>query len=450
MKQYLISLLSLLFVNFAHAAQYALIAGGSGEDLKKENFFAADFKTYKEKLEKRNWQVTVLFDKDVGKVPGSQIATNKNIDDGINRIIEKLRPGDQVLLNFHAHGRDSELRWGAYHSIVSEDPGGYSLSKLDEYAAAIKAKGATIAVVDLSCYSGHTQNLNHSTRDSNQYVERGCVVSLASERYVSICSGDSASNSFTSAFINLPNPSVKINLEAHFLKSREKDFSSSNLPQISSITLPAKNFWDFFLSVGDPSSVSREKGFAAANTEASACVFCQRVGEYTEEIAKIKKLAEQVGGADLSKELMDAFQNYMSTYGEISSLVETIQKKMGQIPSWGFTESALTQFNKVSLGRMDFFVSFTEPKVQLKNIKWIDDDTRERLMKMRPYHRKLKSAYQKMIGALGDDWKSYEKMKENLDQQGKSVMAAERKLFALYAKSRSTQRKSQSCQDFEL
>lgn len=442
-----VSLLAFTFVNFAHAEQYALIAGGSGEDLNKENFFAADFKAYKENLEKRNWKVTVLFDNDTSKVPGSQTATNNNIDEGINRIIEKLKPDDQVLLNFHAHGRDSNMRFGGHHSIMSESPGGYSLSKLDSYADAIKAKGAKLAVVDLSCYSGHTQNLHGI---DGKHAERGCVVSLASERYVSICSGDSASNSFTSAFINLPKPPAKVNIEEHFLKSREKDSSSSNLPQISSIKLPASNFWDFFLSVGDPNSISREDGFAVANTEATACAFCEQAGKYSEEIVKLKKLAEQVGGSPLSKELLDSLQSYMGAYDQITSQTQKIQKKMSEIPSWGFTEPALTQYNQASLGRMGSLIAFSDPNLDLRDIKWLDDGTRERFVQLRPYHQQLKSAYQKMVGTLGDVLSSYEKMKESIDQKGKVVMANERKLFALYAKSEGAKRKNQACRNFKL
>lgn len=142
----------LFFAQVTNATNYALIAGGSGSDFEMENFFVSDFNTYKKNLEERNWKVSTLFDRDARKVPGSKSATNKNIDEGIKAIISKLKTGDQFLLTFHSHGMKSDAKIPSHHSIVSEDVDGYSLQKLDAYADEAKRKGATIAVVDLSCY----------------------------------------------------------------------------------------------------------------------------------------------------------------------------------------------------------------------------------------------------------------------------------------------------------
>lgn len=72
-----------IFCNIAYGAQYALVAGGSGEDHKKENFFEADFKNFSQGLKNRKWQVTTFFDNDTSKVPGSKVATTANINQSI-------------------------------------------------------------------------------------------------------------------------------------------------------------------------------------------------------------------------------------------------------------------------------------------------------------------------------------------------------------------------------
>lgn len=439
-----------LLPQISKGENYALIAGGSGEDLnKKGNFFAADFKIYEEKLTKRNWRVTTLFDNDTSIIPGSRKATNANIDSAINGVIEKVKPGDQVLLTFHAHGRNSERRSGSHHSIVTEDPDGYSLAKLDEYADRINDKGGKLAVVDLSCYSGHTQNLNG--KNSN----RGCVVTLASEQYVSICSGAKASNSFTTAFIDLPEPKTPLKLETHFISSREKDSSSSNLPVISSIRLPSKSVWDYFLSNGDPSSVSREGGLRVGNTEAGGkCQICRDDARNEVEVRMLKKFAESVegGGSALSKDLTDAFAAYRSSSKAIAESVLRIRKKMGAMPNWGFKESALKDLNNITLGNMGMLAKLTDPMINIDEINWLDKKTRERILELRPQHQKIKTAHEKMIGYLGADWKKYEEQKQDLAQKGKTVMALERRIFSLHANSqvRFFNNESALCRDFLL
>ncbi|HND84264.1 MAG TPA: hypothetical protein PLU50_00585 [Pseudobdellovibrionaceae bacterium] len=362
-----------------------------------ENFFVSDFNTYKKNLEERNWKVSTLFDRDARKVPGSKSATNKNIDEGIKAIISKLKTGDQFLLTFHSHGMKSDAKIPSHHSIVSEDVDGYSLQKLDAYADEAKRKGATIAVVDLSCYSGNTQVLNNVPKGAD---ERGCVVSLASEKYISICSGSLNSNSFSESFFKLPHPSVAVNLEDHFLKSREKDISSTNLPQISSIVLPEKNFWDFFLSEGDPSNSRRGKDFQVARPAGALCKFCEGIKEHVPELSRLLKFAQELEGETFQSQLWSAILDYIGTDVDLTKMTNTIQEKLGSKPSWGFKEKALAHLNREYLSNMENYARFTDPKLDLGKIKWLDDETRDKFIRLRPYHKKIRAAYQKMSDYL--------------------------------------------------
>ncbi|MBN8538647.1 MAG: hypothetical protein J0M15_16480 [Deltaproteobacteria bacterium] len=350
--------------------------------------------------------------------------------------MSKRKQGDQVLITFYAHGRDTTP--GFLHRIATEDPMGYSLENISYFADEVKAKGGTLAVLDLSCYSGSTQDINDGPQVDNP-KERGCIVTLASEKYVGmgICAGAKTESSFTSTIMKLPDPSIKISLEQHFLDSREKDTTPANLPQISSIPLPLKTFWDFFLSASDPNSIYRENGLSVNRVEASICRLCDKttVMEYTKEIANLKNIAEKLGNAPLGKELTDKMQDYLKSYKSISQSINSVQRKMGMIPSWGFTEPVLKPFNKISLSRMRSLVNLTEPSVSLTDIKWLDENSREQITKLRPHHHKLAEALNKMGKALGKDWDIYENKKKILVQKAQEVMAAERKLYALHARS---------------
>ncbi len=238
--------------------QLALLAGGSGEppgEALKDNFFVQDLKEYRSRLIARGWQVRVVLGARAGLLPGSRPATNANLRQAITNLLAKAQPGDHVLLLFHSHGREPESQWGQQsHSLVSEDRDasgvdpGFNLDAIEPWLNAAKARGVVIGLVDLSCYSGNTQALEGAS----------CTVSLAAPHYVSICSGRAEERAFNSHFFQLPSPGPPISLEAQFLRAREADQNSINLPQISSRPTPALEQWDQLLTGLDPLDLTED------------------------------------------------------------------------------------------------------------------------------------------------------------------------------------------------
>jgi hypothetical protein len=234
----------------AHAApegrRLALLAGGSGEDAPK-NFFVADLSDLKKALTARGWDVSV--------VAGAGKATHSALEAAAQKVLSRARPGDEVLLLFHSHGQPAERGWGQKsHSISSDDSDpsgaqpGFDLDRLERSFALARQRGLRVGFVDLSCYSGASQSLEGPA----------CTVTLASSRYVSLCSGRPEEKHFSSRFFKLPAPGTPASLESQFLDARRADVGSVNLPAISSRTNPQRELWEDFLEKVDPLDVSDE------------------------------------------------------------------------------------------------------------------------------------------------------------------------------------------------
>jgi hypothetical protein len=236
----------------AHAAlAIALLAGGSGEPDAKSNFFLRDLSDFKQALAARGWKVSVVAGAGSSRL-AAKAATNAELAAASAQTLKAAQAGDEVLLLYHSHGIRQRADWGQKsHSITSEDEdssGNAPAFDLDRIEPALKeaeARGVKTALVDLSCYSGATLSLQGPT----------CTVTLASKKYISLCSGRPEERLFASRFFKLPPPGGKVSLEAQFLQARRADLDSINLPQISSRKTPAVDAWDDFLETVDPLDV---------------------------------------------------------------------------------------------------------------------------------------------------------------------------------------------------
>ena len=144
------------FTQSAFAEKYALLMGGSGEELEKDNFFKKDFERMKASLENRGWNVMVLFDGKKGDIAEARSATNVNIDAALKKYLQIVKPGDQMMTIAHAHGGRPDSRNARGHPILTEDSVGYPTSKLQDFTNSISKK-AKSALLDFSCFSGNTQ-----------------------------------------------------------------------------------------------------------------------------------------------------------------------------------------------------------------------------------------------------------------------------------------------------
>jgi hypothetical protein len=273
----LLMILSCVFGTQADAKNIALLVGGAGEEFEKENFFEKDFNRFKNTLEIRGWEVRILFGGGIHTMPNSKGASNENIDQEIKKLSKEAKEGDSVILFVHSHGKKRKLSLRSFdkqeqfeyekneqltHSIITASPDGYDLDKFQIISDQLTERGVYVALIDLSCYSGSTQN-RYKIREqinkkfSNNSVEdkspKYCAVTLASENYVSICSVPETNTGFTSFLTDLPGPDVDVSLEAHYLKARVADTSGVNIPDISTIENPFKRAFDDMLVRLDPS-----------------------------------------------------------------------------------------------------------------------------------------------------------------------------------------------------
>ena len=155
------------------AENYAVIIGGSGEDFKTENFFLHDFDRFNRSLRERGFKITNIFDREkTANKFQAKSATNKNISDSIEEVTKRAKKGDQILIMFHTHGVAKAFFNEIGHSVSTES-GESHLSKLLPNLQRTKAK---ILLVDLSCYSGNTQQLISDDGQENtelQYDDDG-------------------------------------------------------------------------------------------------------------------------------------------------------------------------------------------------------------------------------------------------------------------------------------
>ena len=149
--------------------------------------------------------------------------------------------------------------------------------------------GSKTALVDLSCYSGATLALRGTA----------CTVTLASKKYVSLCSGRPEERLFASHFMKLPPAGTPVSLEDQFKQSRKEDLDSVNLPQISSRKTPGVDAWDDFLEKVDPLDIYEAlKDLRTGYKEFSAKQLLKGLkdapADFSDRLKKILSLREKV------------------------------------------------------------------------------------------------------------------------------------------------------------
>jgi hypothetical protein len=324
--------------NLATAENYAVIIGGSGEDFKKENFFLADFDRLNKSLSARGFKVTNVFDsaKTANKFQAIS-ATDNNISNSIKDVMAKAKEGDQVIIMLHTHGKDNPYFRTIGHDILTES-GDYNLTELVPHLRSTKAK---VLLTDLSCYSGNTQGLieyekrkdleSHYDRAGNVFdfyakstplkpqdaTKKLCIITAASPKYVSVCSGNKDSNSFTAAILDELEKNTKVSAEDLYKRARQKDRSFTNMPQISSFPKTIKTPWDKWLAKTDPAGLADDE----FEMEGKVCEEC-----LTRQAAVIDKTVADVAtvvDSAASKQLMEKYKTAVKAQAKIKSDFKT-------------------------------------------------------------------------------------------------------------------------------
>jgi len=122
-------------------------------------------------LHAEGYQSTILSDASVGLPSPALPPTPNNFEKATADLVVNVKKGDQVLLNIMTHGSQTDSG-GNSHSLHLKG-GDISLERMRLLTRELEAKGATVAVIDQSCYSGASISLSS---------EGTCVVSAASDQ----------------------------------------------------------------------------------------------------------------------------------------------------------------------------------------------------------------------------------------------------------------------------
>ncbi len=96
-------------------------------------------------------------------------------------------------------------------------------------------------------------------------------MTAASFKYVSICSGDKSSNSFTAALLDELEKPGRASVEEIFKAARKRDRSFTNIPHISSFSKPFESAWEKWVSVTDPAGQRDVVSEMEAKNECTDC-----------------------------------------------------------------------------------------------------------------------------------------------------------------------------------
>jgi hypothetical protein len=300
--------------------KYMYSFGGAGDPPNEVNTFTSEFDLLAVTAKGYGWKNHILFNgqhpKDIEEVK-SQAGDNvkkfsqQNFAQSLKQIQQdltsgKIKAGDQIMIVIDTHGAPTSS--GKSHLIACND-GLCDLKKLDQILRSLESKGVKTAVVDLSCYSGHSLNLAS---------DKTCVISGSS-------TDDVAWNTFSVGFTSALQPGHS--LEEAFLQTRGQ--VAKGLPQISSpagvatsATMRALSKESIlYLDVSD---------FLKKQSREQIC---------TLNLSQLKKTMQQFGdlqGALTLSAYTQAVSNYQKLYQQANTLAQQINTTGGlqQVISW--------------------------------------------------------------------------------------------------------------------
>jgi hypothetical protein len=388
----------------AHAAlAIALLAGGSGEPDPKSNFFLQDLGDLRQALIARGWQVSVVAGQGSSK-PKSKAASNAELSAETVRVLKQAGAGDRVLLLFHSHGMRQRADWGQKsHSITSEDVDssgsepGFDLDRVEPALKDAAARGVRTALVDMSCYSGATLALQGPV----------CTVTLASRKYISLCSGRPEEDHFASRFFKLPAQGTKISLEAQFLQARRADTDSINLPQISSRKTPALEGWDDFLEMVDPLDIFED----LEELRTGAKPF------------KAAKLLDQI--KDPPKGTAEKLKETLETRSKLERAMPALADDYDK-EELAFDLPTGEKLKLAPASLADLLDAAAESKPQTED--W-DDVQRHRLEQVRPARAAIAERFHAQLEGFRKRRKEFDRLTTELQNDADSLMSSERRLY---------------------
>ncbi|MFN8369840.1 MAG: hypothetical protein U0T83_04340 [Bacteriovoracaceae bacterium] len=228
------ALLLLICFNLLANEKELYLFGGGGEPASKDKtIFDQDLINIINFSKKSAWKTTLAFngghaetEKILKSAPQSinnhgefSVDNHKKMLQEIkDKLIQnKLKAGDQLMLVLDTHGIKQFENIEKTHTIALKK----GFASVDDFQAIInlaEEKNVKIALVDLSCHSGSSLNLNH---------KKSCLISASGEKHMAFTSAKSFPINFTQKL------KEQNNLEDIFLEARDEDQAAMEFPKIS-------------------------------------------------------------------------------------------------------------------------------------------------------------------------------------------------------------------------
>jgi hypothetical protein len=296
------------------ANKFAYLFGGS-DNPEQQSSFTYYFNKMRSSLDNRGWQTQTLCG-DGRALPNSKAANLTNLNQML-AAAQNAKAGDEVILFYQGHGAPITYNQDT-HNVGLENDEQYNMDLLKNSIKPLLAKGVKVALVDLSCYSGRTQDLADQ-------LPGLCVVSAAPNNYL-VNNSTRLDNEtfFSKQFVNIDTAGL-LSIEEHYLKTRIQD--THNLPQISSLPTPTLDFFDYWSKTFDPDSYLR---LSRLRHPYSDCPVCNTKDwatpmkkAYGEAMAVFEKANNQDFSA-LNFQISTATDIFFQTYSKLENLVAGI------------------------------------------------------------------------------------------------------------------------------
>ena len=309
----IVAFIAALIVGTAHpsfAQKRLFMLAGSGLNAQLEQAVINNFGNLAKSFTPLGWTSETYFGD--GRTLKGFPADLKGVQH-MERELSNIHSG-KVLIYIDGHGFNRRADKGEItHSIPLEE-GSYSLDNLFKIEKQLVSSGVLVTIVDVTCYSGHSQALT---------ISGVCVISAASKDYFSEGMSEQDEHAFDQMFAKALQQNPNLSIEEMFLKARLVDMR--NLPQISSLETPDAEFLSFLLKELDPHSSVRQ-----LSNPGGACYYCA-VNDYypfmmakREELNRLPQIAEHV----LQGDLLEAFNKekvklklVLEDYQEISKVL---------------------------------------------------------------------------------------------------------------------------------
>jgi hypothetical protein len=321
----------------AWATKEALFIGGGGEPAGKATIFDEMYQNFMSKTSSAGWNTQSVFDgghsdseilaKNLTKSSNTPMST-ANVDAAFENIKRRLatgelKSGDSLMIAIGTHGRP---RSGEDTHGIDTTDGSISLDKINQIKELAEAQGVKLAVMDMSCYSGNTQQIAS---------DKTCVISASDGSTVGYNSTGSSlfgnlnkGQSLESAFLNMRNDPNSIVPATPIISTPAGKAASSTTSALSQEMIVRGQLQDNYCATLDQNQISK----------------------ITQELREINKGAED----PLEKELSQAVQGYqdvrasaLKKFDEAQTLNRVCVKNEGQNRCTNY-QTAIANYNKLN------------------------------------------------------------------------------------------------------